>query len=313
MYFMRMLVLLFTILIFCFSCNPYQSKMDELKAANDSLKLQLNVMEDDGEILRGDYADAINTLNSIDDSIATILDRDKQIKELDESLNNEKSSSYKEEVLAKISELKKANEQSKTQVKQLEAALQKYKNENLSLKRMIDQAEERVTALEEEISGNLNLIGEMKATINRLEREFKSNQSELALAYNDMKEKNEKLSEVNDKLKVSIEDLKNKDEFINKETWAYICCGNKRFLRQKNILSDNSMKLVKGFQTNAQQVGTRVNYFKREVLDCNSDEKIIALLPERDASSYKISGNKVLIENPALFWKTDKIVVLVKN
>ena len=48
-------------------------------------------------------------------------------------------------------------------------------------------------------------------------------------------------------------------------------------------------------------------------MECGTDGEIIAILPARDESSYSINGNKLEVSNAEKFWKTDKIVVIIKK
>jgi septal ring factor EnvC (AmiA/AmiB activator) len=294
------------------ACENFGSKIEELKKENDKLNKDIGSVEDNAKIMRGEYAEAIEVLNAIDDTLKSISDRDKQIQNLNKEMELSKDKSQKEEILSRLNDLKEANINAQQQTRALQAMLQKYKGENESLRKMIDQAETRVKVIDEELGSKRNMIGEMKATIKKTEKELAENQSELSVAYEDLKAKNEKLEATNKKLEKSIAELKKKNEFIGKEAWAYVCCGSKKFLRQKNILSSTSIKLTKGFQSSAQANGSRLNYFENKTISC-SGKPISHVLPERDPGSYQIDGNKVIIRNSQNFWKTDKIVVLVQD
>jgi len=303
---------LFLIISVVYSCDSYGSKIAELKKENEEMSGQLNSIEDNEKILRGEYADAIEVLNAIDDTLKNISERDKEIKTLNRKMEMSKDNSQKEEILSRLESLETANKNARNQTKALQGMLQKYKGENESLRKMIDQAETRVKTIDEELSSKRSMMGEMQSTIKKTEKELAENQSELTIAYEDLKSKNDKLEITNKKLEKSIEDLKKKNDFINKEAWAYVCCGSKKFLRQKDILSSTSIKLTKGFQSPAQANGSRFNYFENKTISC-SGKAISYILPERDPASYQIDGSRVLIKNAENFWKTDKIVVLIQD
>jgi myosin heavy subunit len=294
------------------SCENYSSKIAEIKKENEKMSGQLSSIEDNEKIMRGEYAEAIEVLNAIDDTLKNISERDKEIKNLNKKMELSKDKSQKEEILSRLESLETANKNARNQTKALQSMLQKYKGENESLRKMIDQAETRVKTIDEELSNKRTMIGEMQTTIKKTEKELSENQSELSIAYEDLKSKNDKLEIANKKLEKSIEDLKKKNDFIGKEAWAYVCCGSKKFLRQKDILSSTSIKLTKGFQSPAQANGNRLNYFENKTISC-SGKPITYVLPERDPASYQIDGNKVIIRNSENFWKTDKIVVLVQD
>jgi chromosome segregation ATPase len=308
---LRIIIALCISVIFT-SCDDYKSKLEELKSQNDKMSAELSSVEDSEKMLRGEYAEAIEVLNAIDDTLKNISDRDKQIKELSKKMELSKSKTQKEEILTKLEALQESNKNARQQTNALQSMLQKYKGENEALRKMIDQSETRVKVIDEELGTKRNMIGEMQVTLKKTEQELASNRSDLAIAYEELKEKNNRLESANDKLKRSIAELDTKNDFIEKEAWAYVCYGTKRFLRQKDILSNTTMKLTKGFQSPAQANGSRFNYFENKVIVC-SGGKITHVLPERDPASYQIDGSKLLIKNAETFWKTDKIVVLVQE
>ena len=73
------------------------------------------------------------------------------------------------------------------------------------------------------------------------------------------------------------------------------------------------MKLTKEYQSAVRANSFAVNYFENDLIECGTDGKIIAVLPERNKNSYSIDGHKILIKDYAAFWKTDKIVVIIKD
>jgi hypothetical protein len=84
-------------------------------------------------------------------------------------------------------------------------------------------------------------------------------------------------------------------------------------LRQKGIRSKTSEKLTKEYQSAVRANSYSVNYFESDLIECGSDGKIESVLPERNEKSYKIDGHKLMILDNELFWKTDKIVVIIKE
>lgn len=304
---------LFILLIFFSSCDKYASEVEKIKAENDKLSKSLSGVEDSEKILRGEYSEAIDVLNAIDDTLSNISDREKQIKQLNAKMELAENKSQKEQILSKLQTLRDANKNAQQQTKALQGMLQKFKGENETLRKMIDQAEARVKTIDEELGTKRNMVGEMQSTLKKTEKELETNRSDLAIAYEDLKVKNEKLQVANDKLQTSIAELKVKNDFIGKEALGYVCCGTKKFLRQKDILSATTMKLTKGFQSPAQANSSRINYFENNSISCNGSSKIVAVLPERDPSSYQIEGAKLIIRNTQTFWRTDKIVILVQE
>jgi len=305
---------LFLLFLALASCgNNFKVEADKIKAENDKLNKQLSGMAEEDKLIRGEYSEAIDALNTIDDTLNNITEREAEIKSLKKQSEVTKSTSQREKLLAKVENLTDANKNARNQVSQLQAALQKYRGENESLRKMIDHAEERVKTIDGDLKTKRNAIGDMQGTLKKTEDDLVVAQSDLSSAYEDLKVKTEKLQVTNDRLQKTIEELKTKEAFIGKEAWGYVCCGSKKFLRQKDILSNTTMKLTKGFQASAQANGSRINYYENNEIDCGGEGKITTILPERDPASYQITGSKIVIKNTESFWKTDKIVVLVKD
>ena len=128
-----------------------------------------------------------------------------------------------------------------------------------------------------------------------------------------LKKKNEELSSTNEKLTSTLGDLKKKTVFIEEQARGYVSCGTKKVLRQKGILSKTNLKLTKEYQTAVKANSYAVNYFESDLIECGTGGKIEVVLPERDPASYKVDGYKLTILNTESFWKTDKIVVIVKE
>lgn len=294
------------------ACDSYSAEISKMKEENKKLNSKLSDLEAEDKIMKGEYSEAMSALNSIDDTLKNITEREKKIKSIKQKMESVKSSSQREKMTENLELLLKANQNARNQVQQLQNSLQKYKGENESLRRMIDQAESRVKTIDEDLKSKRNSIGNMKATLQKTEKELANSQSDLGKAYEELKEKNEKLQIANEKLEKSIADLKVKEDFIGKEAMAYVCCGTKKYLRQKEILNNTTLKLTKNFQSSAQAVGSKINYYDSNIIDCSSGN-ITNILPERAPESYKIEGSKLIVRNTELFWKTDKVVVLVKD
>ena len=219
----------------------------------------------------------------------------------------------KQVILAKLQVLQSANDKSKDEARQLQSKLGAYRVENEQLRKMIAQAETRLLAKEQELSEVQKGIDDLRYVLSRLEAQLLESKGELSGAYETLKKKNEELSSTNEKLTSTLGDLKKKTVFIEEQARGYVSCGTKKVLRQKGILSKTNLKLTKEYQTAVKANSYAVNYFESDLIECGTGGKIEVVLPERDPASYKVDGYKLTILNTESFWKTDKIVVIVKE
>ena len=178
---------------------------------------------------------------------------------------------------------------------------------------MIAQAETRLLAKEQELEKTQLIIDDLRITLNRMETQVLESRGELNVAYDNLKVKNEELTAINQRLSNTLSDLKGKTSFIEEQAKAYVSCGTKKVLRQKGILSKTNLKLTKEYQVAVKANSSNVNYYNSDVIECGADGEIDLILPIRDPASYEIQGYKLLIKNNELFWKTDKVVVIIKN
>jgi chromosome segregation ATPase len=195
----------------------------------------------------------------------------------------------------------------------LQGKLYAIKVENEQLRKMIAQSETRLLAKEQELADVQGLINDLRSNLSKMEAQLLESRGELKGAYELLKRRNEELSAANQKLNLTLADLKNKTSFIQEQARGYVSCGTKKTLRQKGILSKTNLKLTKEYQTAVRANSYTVNYFESDLIECGSDGKIEVVLPERSEKSYKIEGHKLIITDNEAFWKTDKIVVIVKE
>jgi chromosome segregation ATPase len=310
---LKSLFFLFVLAIILYSCQGSKSEYDKLMEENAALQQKMNGLSEEGSQLKGEYSSAIETLSAIDDSLNAIAERDKDIQKLSRKLEETKDLSQKQSILSKLQALQNANDRSKDQAKQLQSKLNSFKVENEQLRKMIAQAETRVLSKEQELAEAQGIIDDLRVVMGKIEAQLLESQGELAGAYESLKKKNEELLVANERLSKILADLKKKNVFIQEQAKGFVACGNKKLLRQKGILSKTSMKLTKEYQSAIKGSSVTINYFESDVIECGGDGKIELVLPERESSSYKIEGNKLVVKNTAVFWKTDKIVVLVKS
>lgn len=295
------------------SCNSFKAENDQLVEENTALKKQINDAKEEGKLVRGEYSEAIETLNAIEDTLRAISDREKQIQKLANSKEFNGNISQRQAILKRLQALKDANDQSKNQAKQMQARLNSYRIENEQLRKMIAQKEAKVLTVEQELEDAQGVIDDLRDALGKMEGQLLESQGDLAVAYEDLKKKNEDLASTNDRLTKTISELNRKTVFIEEQAKGYVACGTKRVLRKKGILSRTSVKLTKQYQSAVKANSSSINYFESDEVACGTDGEIIKVLPARSEDSYSINGNMLKINNPEEFWKTDKIVVLVKK
>lgn len=307
--------LLFGILgVFFSSCNNYQEQYDALVEKNAVDQKRLHELEEEDRLVRGEYSLAIETLNSIEDTLRTIATNEKKIQELTQQKEFNGTLSQRQAIMAKLQVLRDENEAAKDAAKSMQRRVRSYQIENQQLKKMIAQAETRIFEKEEDLKEARYIIDDMELALAKMEGQLTQKSGQLDDAYKDLKERNETLTETNDKLATTIADLETKNDFIDEQAKAYVACGNKKVLRKAGILSKVSMKkLTKTYQQFVRQNGDEIDYFNNDQIDCGGDGEIVYVLPIRDESSYEIQGSVLLIKNSKAFWATDKTVVLVKN
>jgi chromosome segregation ATPase len=309
----RLMQALLAISIFLSACSNKKAEYEKLMEENAQLQQKMNNLSEEERLLKGEYANAVETLNAIEDSLQAIADREKDIQKLTRKIDETKDLDQKQVILAKLQVLQSANDKSKDEARQLQSKLGAYRVENEQLRKMIAQAETRLLAKEQELSEVQKGIDDLRYVLSRLEAQLLESKGELSGAYETLKKKNGELSSTNEKLTSTLSDLKKKTVFIEEQARGYVSCGTKKVLRQKGILSKTNLKLTKEYQTAVKANSYAVNYFESDLIECGTGGKIEVVLPERDPASYKVDGYKLTILNTELFWKTDKIVVIVKE
>lgn len=308
-------VLLLGLLSCCFvSCTDYKAQYDALVEKNAADQKRLNELEEEDRLVRGEYSLAIETLNSIEDTLRVIADNEKEIQRLTKEKEFSGSLSQRQAIISKLQALRDANEAAKEAAKSMQRRMRSYQIENQQLKKMIAQAEVKIVEKEQDLAEARTIIDDMELALAKMEGQLTEKSGQLDDAYKDLQDKNEKLQKTNEKLETTIADLETKNSFIDEQARAYVACGDKRALRRAGILSKTSMKkLTKTYQQSVKDNGDEVDYFNNDQIDCGGDGEIVYVLPLRDESSYEVQGGVLLIKNPKTFWATDKTVVLVKK
>lgn len=300
--------------VFVSSCTNYKEQYQALVEKNAADQKRLHQLEEEDKLVRGEYSLAIETLNSIEDTLRTIANNEKEIQRLTQQKEFSGNLSQRQAIIAKLQALRDANEAAKEAAKSMQRRMRSYQIENQQLKKMIAQAETRILEKEEDLREARGIIDDMELALAKMEGQLSEKSGQLDDAYKDLQEKNERLTNTNDKLATTIEDLKNKNKFIDEQARAYVACGDKKVLRKAGILRKTSMKkLTKDYQRFVRENGDEIDYFNNDQIDCGGDGEIMYVLPARDESSYEVQGGMLIIKNSKTFWATDKTVVLVKS
>lgn len=295
------------------SCNSYEDEYNKLLEENSMAMKRLHALEEEDKLVRGEYSQAIEILNSIEDTLRMIETNEKEIQALTQQKEFSGNLSQKQAIIAKIRKLRDENEAAKDAAKSMQRRMRSYQIENQQLKKMIAQAENKIVEKEQDLAEAREIIEEMEFALAKMEGQLTERTGQLKDAYKDLEERSTELQATNEKLETTITDLETKSNFIDEQAKAYVACGDKKALRKANILSRTSAKkLTKEYQKNVRENGDEIDYFRNDEIDCGGDTNIERILPYRDERSYSIEGGVLRILNNKLFWATDKVVVLVK-
>lgn len=307
------LMLLLTCTLVLSACNNYEEEYNALVEKNAADMKRLHELEEEDRLVRGEYSLAIETLNSIEDTLRIITENEKEIQRLTQQKEFTGNLSQRQAIIAKLQALRDANEAAQEAAKSMQKRMNAYQIENQQLKKMIAQAEARIVEKEQDLKEARDIIDDMELALAKMEGQLSEKTGQLDDAYKDLQKRNEELSATNKRLESTIAELKTKNAFIDEQARAYVACGDKKVLRKANILNKTNLKLTKDYQVAVRENGDEIDYFSNDQIDCGGDGQIAYVLPERDKSSYQIQGSILLIKNSKTFWATDKTVVLVKE
>jgi chromosome segregation ATPase len=306
------LLLLLGLLAFTFSaCN--NAELEKLRQEKQALEGKLKDFEGEKDLVKGEYSEAIETLNAIEDTLRQIAIREKQISELANSKDMSGNLSQRQAILERLENLKKANQQANDEARRLQAGIKAERIKNEQLRNMIKQAEQRLIDKEKELEQAQTMIDGLRTALNKMEAQLLEKSGELATAYQSLKAERDQLAETKSELEARVQELTQKNTFIQQQAQAYVVCGTRPALRKKDILMDLGKKLTREYQKNVKKHGTSVDYYNKDEIGCADGPDIVEILPERAASSYEIQGSKVIIKNAQQFWLTDKVAILVQK
>ena len=295
------------------SCEDYQTKLEEAQKEQQLLSEQLGTLEEEESLIKGEYADAMDVLSEIDQTLNDMAQRNSEMDKLIQQKELAKGTTKEQAIMVRLQSLKNANIEADKKARRLRTKVKAFKVENLQLKKMIAQLEGRFVEIEQEVNKVQTTIGNMQISLSKLESEVSVTDTKLTSAYADLKVQTDKLARTNTELKTTLSDLQRKNAFIEEDANAYVACGSKQVLRRNNMLRLLSAKtLTIDYQSQVKSLGTQFDYFNNLAIDCGSGT-IEYILPPRDPNSYKIEGEVVRILDKKTFWATSKTVVLVKK
>jgi chromosome segregation ATPase len=291
------------------SCDNYKAKFNDLNENYTKMEREYTVLKEEDKLLRGEYTSTIETLNSIQDTLNNVAQREQKIRSLSRDAESG-SISQRQEIINQINNLVAANNTANQNIKNLQSKLNKFNVQNKQLKKMIEEANRKIAAQEEELNLSKRVIEDLNGTLDRLESQLLEKSGELASAYQTLKQEKENVDAANSKLNVTIEDLKKKNNFVSDCGTAYVACGTRKILRKHDIIKELGSGLTKDFKDKVKALNSTINFYENNELSC--DEGVVKeVLPARPANSYRIEGKKVIITDSKNFWATDKVVVLV--
>ena len=310
---LKNLLLLVPAFILTVSCENYQSEYESAVLEQQLLQEDLAKLQEEEKLIKGEYAETLQTLTEIEDSLSIIAVRNKQINKLLQQKKIGKDADQKQKIEVILSVLYQANEQSNKKANALRSKARAINVENQQIKKMVAQLETKFVQIEQEIAGAKSTIDSLNMSLGQLEGQLSQKSSELADAYTDLTLTTNTLEGQNSTLKSTIAEIESKNSFIQDDANAYILCNTARELRKSKIITLLSKKrLSKNYQTEVAKIGAKFDYFNDAVITCDN-KSILYLLPERDPSTYEIDGPEVKIINKKAFWATSKIVILVKK
>lgn len=307
------IILMLAVFFSLTSCEDYQSKFEEERQQQRLYADKISVLEEEERLIKGEYADAIETLNAIDETLSEMANRNEEMNALIRKKELSKSDSEKQAILIKLTALKDANQQSDERVRSLRSKARSLNIENGQLKKTIERLDERFLVLTDSVNKVQTTVVNMQIALDQLEQEVAATETDLASAYADLKIKTSKIERSNAELEVTLVELQDKADFIADDAQAYVVCGNKASLRGNDVLRLlSATRLTPEFRKKVKELGTEFDYFNKLEIDCG-DKNIQYILPNRASTSYTLKDTRLIITNKDDFWATSKAVVLVTD
>jgi len=288
----------------CSNDAAYNEAMDKLAILEDERK----EFESEKDLIKREFNDVIETLNSIDLTLMEIDTRERDMENLIGDLSGKEL--QRELVLAKIKALKDQNIEAQKRANNLQKKLNSMDaTDDQALQKIILQYDQKLKKKDEEIKN-------YEITINQIQAKLQFTEGELSQQYGIVTQQkealqltNSELEKINQQLEENITELENKKKVIAECARAYYVAGTKKALKKAGIIKKIGLKIMPGYQSKLKQEFPIDFYNKREI-DTNSE--ILAILPQRPANSFKVEGNKLTIKNIESFWQTRNVVIVLK-
>ncbi len=304
----------FSLLLFANSCENHKAAYEAELLRQQLLQDSLSVLEEEERLIKGDYAETMETLSTIEEALRDIAANNKEIDLLIQKKNlSPEGEEQQQLIIAQLDALQASNKSSYQEAERLHQKIKAYKVENQQIKKMIANLETKLLQKEAELDEMRTTIGEMRNSLNSLEKEVSITTTKLAYTYINLKLRTNDLEETNKELSSTIKELQKKNKFIAEDAVGHFVCASRKVLRENNIINLLSMKrLTPKYRAAVQEIGQPLSIMDETQIDCGNGD-IIYLLPERVEGSYKIEGSKLKILDKKMFWTTSKAVVLVKK
>ncbi len=283
----RILILMFAALPFFYGCENKKQTERIVKLEGDSARLTGLVASKDATINQ-----LFQTLNEIEENLASIRAKENLITEQTAD-QQEMKADVKDRINQSIAEINELMEKNQQLINRLNAQVRSSNLRIAELNKTIDRMKETIETKEKEIAG-------LKENLAKLNVEIESLNTKVAGLEQENKEK-EKV--IDDKI---IE--------LNK---AWYVVGNRRDLRDKGIINREGGFIGIGRVTTPAGDIIRKQFTEidlREITEIPLNTRRAELVTTHSEGSYRFVGDnpveKLVITNPAEFWKASKYLVI---
>lgn len=274
------------------SCDSFSGgSKDQLKAENDSLKMELN--QRDAEL-----DEMLGTFNDISEGFRQINAAENRV-DLQRGSVAEGSPSAREQIASDIEFIRKQMEENKQQIEKLQQMLKNSKNNSAQLKRAVDQ-------LTQELAAKTQRIEELQAELASKNIRIQ----ELDAAVTDLTAQKEQLAAENT---AKAKTVSEQDKALNT---AWFVFGTKKELKDQKILSGSGLFKKGEVLQNAE---ANKDYFTEVDIRTTKEIKLYSksadILTNHPAGSYALEKDDkdlltLKITSPQDFWSISKYLVI---
>ena len=274
------------------SCDSFSGgSKSQLKAENDSLKMELN--QRDAEL-----DEMLATFNDISEGFRQINAAENRV-DLQRGSVAEGSPTAREQIASDIEFIRKQMEENKQQIEKLQQMLKTSKNNSAQLKRAVDQLTQELVAKTQRIE---ELQAELASKNIRIQ--------ELDAAVTDLTAQKEQLAAENT---AKAKTVSEQDKALNT---AWFVFGTKKELKDQKILSGSGLFKKGEVMQNAE---ANKDYFTEVDIRTTKEIKLYSksadVLTNHPSGSYALEkddkGQLTLkITNPEAFWSISKYLVI---